>query len=100
MEEQNNLSAQLNESEANQDEKIVYIEKLNAKVKWLTEEKANYEIFNNYAKNLFEQTLEIFSGPESLREEIADFLTVFKLLKYKIASQHPVLTKIISNLPR
>jgi len=68
-------------------------------IDWL-KEKANYEIFNNYAKNLFKQALEIFSGPEDLREEISDFLTVLNLLKYKFASQHPVLTKIISNLPR
>lgn len=61
---------------------------------------APIEILNNYVKNLLREAGEIFTGPETLREEVADFLTVLKLLKYKFASQHPEITKIISALPK
>jgi len=62
--------------------------------------KANFEILNNYAKNLFQEAAEILIGSETLREEIFDFLTVLKLLNYKLAVQYPTLTKTISGLPR
>lgn len=62
--------------------------------------RADYEVLNNYAKNLTEEFWEIFTGPETLREEISDFLTILKLLNYKFATQHPVITKIISQLPK
>jgi len=68
-------------------------------ISWLRK-KADYEILNNYAKNLFRQAFEIFIGPETLREEVLDFLTVLKLLNCKFAVQHPVLSKIISQMPR
>lgn len=61
---------------------------------------ASFEILRNYAKNLLQETWEVFTGPETLREEIEDFLTVLKLLKYKFSSQHPEITKLISGLPR
>ncbi len=63
-------------------------------------EKGNYEVLNNYFQNLISEFWEIFTGPETLREEISDFLTILKLLNYKFATQHPVITKIISNLPK
>ena len=63
-------------------------------------EKADSEILNKYAKNLFLETVEIFAGPETLREEILDFLTILKLLNYKFAVQHPVLFKIILQMPK
>ena len=63
-------------------------------------EKADWEVLNNYAKNLVEETFEIFTGPENFREEILDFLTVLKLLHYKFAANHPIITQIIANLPR
>jgi len=66
---------------------------------WL-KEKADYEVMNNYAKNLFEEFSEIFIGPEALREEILDFLTILKLLNYKFAAEHPIVSKLISQLPR
>lgn len=62
--------------------------------------KADYEILNNYLKVLSEEFWEIFSGPENLRDEILDFLTVFKIINYKFLIQFPYLSKIISNLPR
>lgn len=68
-------------------------------VDWL-KEKAKKELLDNYAKNLFEEFGEIFVGPETLREEVLDFLTIFKLLKYKFATQHPTISKIILGLPK
>lgn len=68
-------------------------------INWL-KEKADYEILHNYAKNLFEEFAEIFIGPETLREEILDFLAILKLLNYKFTAQHPVISKIISQLPK
>ncbi len=66
---------------------------------WL-KQKADNEVLNNYAKNLFEELVEIFAGPEPLREEILDFLTILKLLNYKFATKHPVISKLILQLPR
>ena len=43
---------------------------------------------------------EIFTGPEELREEVLDFLTILKLFNYKFATEHPVVSKLISQLPR
>ena len=61
---------------------------------------ADWEVLNHYAKDLVEEFWEVFTGPEALREEILDFLTILKLLNYKFVVQHPILTKLISNLPR
>ena len=66
---------------------------------WLAE-KAQKEILENYSENLLKEFGEIFLGPESLREEILDFLTVLKLLKYKFGSQHPVVSQMILDLPK
>jgi len=66
---------------------------------WL-KQKADYEILNNYVKNLFLEFSEIFIGPEPLREEILDFLAVLKLLNYKFTVQHPAISRIISKLPK
>jgi Zn-finger nucleic acid-binding protein len=63
-------------------------------------EKADWEVLQNYTKDLTEEFWEIFTGPEILREEILDFLAVLKVLNYKFAIQHPTLTKIISQLPK
>ncbi len=68
-------------------------------IEWL-KEKADYEVLNNYAVNLFKQLGEVFTGPETLREEILDFLMILKLLDYKFGAKHPVISKIISQLPR
>lgn len=62
--------------------------------------RADYEILNNYLKSLKQEFWEIFIGPETLREEILDFLTILKLLNYKFTAQHPTITKIISSLPK
>ena len=62
--------------------------------------KVDTEVLENYIKNLIEEAWEIFTGPETLREEVFDFLTILKLLNYKFLTQHPTLTKIISSLPK
>lgn len=61
--------------------------------------KAEYEMLHNYIKNLVQETKEIFVGPESVKSETMDLLILIKLLKYKLATQHPMLVKLISNLP-
>jgi len=63
-------------------------------------EKANYEILNNYLKNLLKEAAEVFTGPETFKEEILDFLTILKILNYKFVTQHPVISRIISQLPK
>jgi hypothetical protein len=63
------------------------------------EGKASYEIFHKYVKNLAEEFWEIFTGPETLREEISDFLIISKLFTYKFAGQNPAIVEIISKLP-
>ena len=63
-------------------------------------EKGEHEVLYHYAKNLFEELWEVFSGPEILREEVLDFLTILKLLRYKFAAQHPVISKLMLSLPR
>ena len=68
-------------------------------IDWL-KERADYEILNNYAKNLFKELSEIFTGPETLREEILDFLTILKLLNYKFVTRYPTISKIILQLPK
>jgi len=62
--------------------------------------KADSEILNHYLKNLREEFWEIFTGPETLREEIDDFLTILKFLNYKFIVQHQTIAKIISGLPK
>lgn len=63
-------------------------------------QRKDYEIFNNFVKKVAEEFWEIFVGPEPLREEILDFLTVLKLLYYKFAAKHPFIFQMISRLPR
>ena len=59
--------------------------------------KADYEILHNYTKNLVLELWEVFSGPEKFREELADYLTLLKLLNYKFVVQHPFLNSLIES---
>jgi hypothetical protein len=68
-------------------------------IKWLREQRT-YGILNNYTRNLFKEAGEILTGPEPFKEEIFDFLAVLKILPYKFLVQYPLISKIISNLPR
>ncbi len=63
-------------------------------------EKGEYEILNDYLKTLAEEFWEIFTGPENLREEVLDFMAIFKIINYKFLVQYPQLANIISNLPK
>ena len=63
-------------------------------------EKGYEEVMKNYSKNLVRELWEVFSGPEMLKDEILDFLTILKLLRYKFAVQHPVLSELMLSLPR
>ncbi len=62
--------------------------------------KGKYEIVNNYFKNLAKEGMEIFTGPESFKSEIGDFLTIWKLLKYKIEGRYSIISKLISTFPK
>ncbi len=63
-------------------------------------EKGSYEVLHHYVKSLSQEFREIFIGPETLKEEIDDFLTILKLLNYKFTAQHPNIAKTISQLPK
>lgn len=63
-------------------------------------EKEDCEILHHYLSNFSKEFWEIFSGPELLKEEIIDFLTILKLLRYKFAVQHPVISQLITSIPR
>jgi len=63
-------------------------------------ENGDYQILNNYLETLTEEFKEIFTGPESFREEVLDFLAFSKIFNYKFLTQHPNISKIISNLPK
>ena len=62
-------------------------------------DKADYEVLHSAMKNVAGELWEIFSGPEILREEVLDFLTVMKLVSYKFAAQHPRIVELIRTLP-
>lgn len=68
-------------------------------IEWL-KEKANKEVLDNYTKNLLREFSEIVTGPETLKEEFLDFVTVLNLLKYKMIVKHPKISKLISDLPK
>jgi Zn-finger nucleic acid-binding protein len=60
----------------------------------------SYKVINEYAKVFYRQLGEVFSGPETMKEEILDFIAVLKLFSYKFSASHPILSKIIAELPR
>lgn len=62
-------------------------------------DKVTTESLSDYLKHTFEEAKEIFMGPEGLTSEIEDFLIVTKLLQYRLYSQYPTITGIITNLP-
>lgn len=60
-------------------------------------EKSDHQILHHYARNLVSELWEVFSGPETFREELGDFLTLLKLFNYKFETQHPLLNSLIEN---
>lgn len=63
-------------------------------------EKSAHEVLYHYIENVGEELWEVFSGPEMLKEELADLLVILKILRYKFLVQHPVIAKIVAALPR
>ncbi|OGE74441.1 MAG: hypothetical protein A3I07_00800 [Candidatus Doudnabacteria bacterium RIFCSPLOWO2_02_FULL_42_9] len=57
-----------------------------------------YDLAFNYTKSILEEGKEIFTGPESLKSEITDFLLLVKLVQFKVFIS-PTLTNVILNLP-
>lgn len=68
-------------------------------IDYLKKEKTE-QILHHYTKNLLQEGVEMFWGPEDFISEVNDFLIVIKLLKFKFALQHPVITKLIGVLPK
>ena len=68
-------------------------------MKYLQKEGA-YRALNDFSKNLAFEFWEIFSGPESFRKEILDFVTLLKIFNYKFATQFPNITRAIQTLPK
>ncbi len=60
----------------------------------------DWKVLNNYAKSLVEETWEVFTGPETTKEELEDLLTILKLFKYKFITQHPKISQVILGLPK
>ena len=53
------------------------------------EKRVSTETFEEYLDDVREEFIEIFSGPESFRSEIGDFLKVLHLLELRFIVQHP-----------
>lgn len=62
--------------------------------------KADYEIMNNYTKNMFKELGEVFNGPETLKEEAEDFMVILRMLGYRFSILHPVIYRLLSDAPR
>lgn len=62
--------------------------------------KSDYQVINKYIKNFVLQLWEVFSGPEKFRSELEDFLTLTKLLKYKLITQYPYIKDLVDSLPK
>ena len=60
--------------------------------------KSDYEVLHHYATSLVSELWEVFSGPETFRGELEDFLTLLKLFNYKFETQHPLLTSLIKEI--
>ncbi len=68
-------------------------------IDYLKKESAE-QVLKHYAKNVLEETAEIFWGPEDFPAEVKDFLTIIKMLNYKFAVKHPVINQLIAALPK
>ena len=63
------------------------------------EERVEKEKLSGYLKDIGEEFVEIFVGPERISDEIADFLVVMKLFEYRLLSKMPAISQIIARLP-
>jgi hypothetical protein len=62
-------------------------------------EKVEKEKLSGYLRDIGEEFVEIFVGPERISDEIADFLIVMKLFEYRLLSKVPAISQIIARLP-
>jgi Zn-finger nucleic acid-binding protein len=60
-------------------------------------QKSDYDILHRYTKNLVLELWEVFTGPETFREEVSDVLMLLKMLNYKFVTQYPFLNSLIEN---
>lgn len=70
------------------------------KIAQYIKDKGNSQALNDYLAVLAQETREIFTGPETLKEELADFIAVLKFINYKLPIQHPYLANLIASLPK
>lgn len=70
------------------------------KIMEFLKKKGQDEILFNYLGALVEEAGEVFTGPEGLKSELRDLVTVLELLKYKFLVQHPLISKAIAMLPK
>ena len=63
-------------------------------------DKVSRETISGYLKNIGEEAVEVFTGPEGFAAEAKDLLMVMKLLTYRIGVQFPLLKEIIRHLPK
>ena len=57
-----------------------------------------YDLLHNYTKSVIEEGKEIFTGPESLKSEVSDFLMIVKLFQFKVFA-NSALTQFLMGLP-
>jgi len=63
-------------------------------------EKGKEKALKDYFGVFLEEWLEVFTGPEELKSELADFWAVVKVLNYKLMVQYPLIAKIIMGLAK
>jgi Zn-finger nucleic acid-binding protein len=57
------------------------------------------EVLHHYTHALVKEAEEVFTGPEGVRSELHDLLTLLGLFKYKLIVEHDKLAKVLTNLP-
>ncbi len=62
------------------------------------DEQVNQQTLSDYLGTLKDEFLEIFSGPEGLRSELADFTKVLSLLQLRFAVQFPDLAAALRSI--
>ncbi len=64
------------------------------------DKRVDTETVEGYLEDLKEEFLEIFTGPEGFRSEIADFLKVLHLLELRFIVQHPRIATTVRTASR
>jgi Zn-finger nucleic acid-binding protein len=68
-------------------------------IDYLKKEKS-HQLLKHYAKNVLQEGVEMFWGPEDFPSEVKDFAVILKLLNYKFTAQHPAISQLIAGLPK